>query len=156
MIFLFLALRYPSCALFCWKIWKKSQLNPARTTLKAQWRDYFMARNLVHTSLTTCCEVWSTWMHPSWSTATYTLAFKVKALKSRQGVPGYQRVEARVWQNWTVVKFKRKCNQPSEERWLECHTKVGERAGTRRGKLTLQIPTVSVKVNLNLVLPFKG
>ena len=29
-------------------------------------------------------------MHPSWSTATYTLAFKEKALKSRQGVPGYQ------------------------------------------------------------------
>ena len=156
MIFLFLALWYPSCALFCWKICKKSQLTSARTTLKAQWHDHFMPRNLVHTSLTTCCEVWSTWMHPSWSTATYTLAFKEKALKSRQGLPGYQRVEARVWQNWTIVKFERKCNQASEERWLKCHAKDEKRTGTRRGKLTLRTPAIFVKVNLNLVLPFKG
>ena len=84
------------------------------------------------------------------------LHLKKEALKSRQGPPGYRRVKARIRQNWTIVKFERKCHQASEERWLECHTEVGERTGTRRDKLTLQIPTVFVKVNLNLVLPFKG
>ena len=84
------------------------------------------------------------------------LHLKKKALKSRQGLPGYRRVKARIRQNWTVVKFERKCNQASEERWLKCHTKAGERTGTMRGKLTLQIPAIFVKVNLNLVLPFNG
>ena len=59
-IFLFLAIWYPSCALFCWKICKKSQLTSARTTPKAQWHGHSMPRNLVHTSFTTCCEVPST------------------------------------------------------------------------------------------------
>ena len=84
------------------------------------------------------------------------LHLKKKALKSRQGLPGYQRIKARIRQNWTAVKFERKCHQASEERWLECHTEVGERTGTGRGKLSFWIPTIFVKVNLNHVLPCKG
>ena len=84
------------------------------------------------------------------------LHLKKKALKSRQGLPGYQRVKARIRQNWTVVKFERKCNQASEERWPKWHAKDEERTGTRRRKLTLRTPAIFVKVNLNLVLPFKG
>jgi len=67
------------------------------------------------------------------------LHLKKKALKNRQGLPGYRRVKARIRKDWTVVKFERKCHQASKERWLECHTKVGERMGTRRGKLSLTL-----------------
>ena len=115
-----------------------------------------MTRNLVHTSNTTCCKVHALGYIQVGLLRLIRLHLKKKALKNRQGLPGYRRVKARIRKDWTVVKFERKCHQASKERWLECHTKVGERTGTRRGKLTLQIPTVSVKVNLNLVLLFKG
>ena len=98
-----------------------------------------MTRNLVHTSNTTCCKVHALGCIQVGPLRLIRLHRKKKTLKSRPGLPGYQRVKARIRQNWTVVKFERKCHQASEERWLECHTKVGERTGTRRGKLSLTL-----------------
>ena len=157
MIFLFLALWYPSCAFYCRKICK----NP-------NWCLLELPSSKLNDMAISCHETWYT--HPILPAVKLhalgciqvgplrltRLHLKKKALKSRQGLPGYWMPKARIRQNWTIVKFKRKCHQASEERWLECHTKVGERKGTRRGKLSLRIPTIFVKVNLNLVLPYKG